>query len=105
MTKNFYPIPDQKTLKKILLRCRETIVEEIHSLKDLMTLLMKGTDGRWTKGEIREIKTHLVHLSKKIPELIVFLLPGGLVLLPILVHVLDRRKKDSPVSRERRKKL
>lgn len=68
-----------------------------------MALLMKGAQKRWTKGELLEIKTHLVSLSKKIPLLMVFLLPGGMLLLPILVEVLDRRKKEQSVPQERRK--
>jgi hypothetical protein len=34
----------------------------------------------------------LKNLSKIIPALIIFLLPGGSFLLPILADVLDRRK-------------
>jgi hypothetical protein len=103
MNKDSHSIPDRKTLRKILVNYRETILEEIHSVKDLMALLMKGAKEKWTKGELLEIKSHFVHLSKRVPVLIVFLLPGGLVFLPILVEVLERRRKSLVVNRERRK--
>jgi hypothetical protein len=103
MIKDSPLIPDRKTLKKILLHYRETIREEIHSIKDLMALLMKGTKEKWARGELKEIKSHFAHLSKKVPVLMVFLLPGGLILLPILVEVLERRRKSVTVTRERRK--
>lgn len=102
MPKDSHSIPDRKTLRKILVYYRETIREEIHSVKDLMALMMKGTREKWSKGELQAIRAHLAHLSKRVPVLIVFLLPGGLVLLPILVEVLERRKKSVAVTRDRR---
>jgi hypothetical protein len=103
MIKDFHLRPDQKTLKEILLHYRETVLTEIHSVKALWTLLMKGRQRKWTRDELQNIKTHFVRLSKRVPVLIIFLLPGGLVFLPVLIEVLDRRKKDSPVFRDRRK--
>jgi hypothetical protein len=96
-------MPDRKALRKIFVFYRETIREEIHSVKDLMTLLMKGAKEKWSKGELQEIKSHFAHLSKRVPVLIVFLLPGGMVFLPLLIEVLERRKKSVAVSSERRK--
>jgi hypothetical protein len=104
MTDDHHWIPERNTIKKSLLHYRETILEEIHSVRDLMALVMKGAKKKWSKNELQEIKTQFVQLSKKVPVLMVFLLPGGLVLLPILVEVLERRRKNIAVSRERRKK-
>ena len=60
-----------------------------------MQLLMKhrNTGLKWTSEEIAEIRLHLRNISKLVPALIVFLLPGGALLLPLLAEVLDRRKK------------
>ena len=60
-----------------------------------MRLLMKNrnTSEKWTREEIREIRAHLRHIAMLVPALIIFLLPGGLLLLPLLAEVLDRRKK------------
>jgi hypothetical protein len=52
----------------------------------------RNTDEKWTKEEKAELKAHLKHLSLYVPVIIIFLLPGGSLLLPILAKVLDRRK-------------
>ncbi len=96
---------DREALKRILAKYRKRILKEIDSAKDLTSLLMKGTQRGWTKGELLKIKTHFVILGKKIPIFMVFLLPGGVILLPVLIEVLDRRKNNVPVSEDRRKAL
>jgi hypothetical protein len=58
---------------------------------------MKGTHARWTEEELAAMKKHFTRLAKRIPALSVLLLPGGLVLLPLLVEVLDRRKRKKTV--------
>jgi len=103
MADDHHRIPDRNTIKKSLLHYRETLLEEIQSIRDLMALLMKGAKKKWSKKELQEIKTQFAQLGKKVPVLMVFLLPGGLVLLPILVEVLERRRKNIDVTRERRK--
>lgn len=96
-------IPDPETLKGILAKYRTRIRKEAHSVNDLMALLMKGTQRKWTKGELKEIRFHLMDLSKNIPAIMVFLLPGGLILLPLLVELLDRRQKARAGSEDRRR--
>ena len=103
MNKDLHPIPDRKTFRKILFHYQETIRQEIHAVKNLMGLLMKGTKEKWSGAELQEIRSHFAYLSKRVPVLMVFLLPGGLVLLPILVEVLERRRQTVTVTRERRK--
>ena len=78
-----------------LAKNKEFILEEILAVKGLMQLLMKqrNTNQKWTKEEIREIKNHLKSISKVVPALVIFLLPGGSLLLPFLAEILDRRKK------------
>ncbi len=80
--------------KGLLIKNKEFLLSEVLAVKGLMQLLMKNrnTGEKWTKEEIREIKFHLKHLSKMVPVIIVFLLPGGSLMLPFLAEVLDRRK-------------
>jgi hypothetical protein len=96
-------LPDRETIKSHLRKYREKILEEVHSANNLMSLLMIGTQRKWTRGERGEIKTHFIHLSKTIPAIMVFLLPGGFIFLPLLIELLDRRKKNVPVVEERRR--
>ena len=72
--------------------------KEVLEIKGLMQLLMKNrnTGEKWTREDKKKIKLHLKSISKLVPALIIFLLPGGLLLLPFLAKVLDRRKAKRP---------
>jgi len=73
---------------------RDFILQEVLAVKGLMHVLMKNrnTGEKWTREEKKEIKKHLRNISKIVPVILIFLLPGGSVLLPILAAILDRRK-------------
>lgn len=89
-------------VRDLLLRNREFILGEVVEVQGLMRLLMKhrNTGKRWTGDELREIRKHLKEISKIVPLVVIFLLPGGTILLPFLAEVLDRRKapRDAPLS-------
>lgn len=80
--------------KRFIIKNREFVLQEVLAVKGLMQLLMKyqNTGQKWTKEEKGQIKAHLRNISKIIPVIIIFLLPGGTLLLPLLGEVIDRRK-------------
>ncbi len=80
--------------KGLLIRNKEFLLGQVLAVQGLMQVLMKNrnTGEKWSREEIKEIKRHLRHISKMVPVIIVFLLPGGSLLLPFLAEVLDRRK-------------
>jgi hypothetical protein len=80
--------------RQLLQHNREFIIKEVLEVKGLMHLLMKykDTEGHWTKEEKREIKLHLKNISKVVPVMTIFLLPGGSFLLPFLVDILEKRE-------------
>jgi len=84
----------KKYLKRLIIINKEAILIEILAIKGLMQLLMKtrNTDEKWTRAERKEIKMHLKNIAKIVPTVIIFFLPGGSFLLPILVEAIDRRK-------------
>jgi len=84
----------KKYLKRLVLVNKQAILMEVLSVKGLMRLLMKirNTGERWTKEEKKEIRMHLKNIAKMIPTVAVLFLPGGFLLLPVLVEALDRRK-------------
>lgn len=84
----------RRYFKRLLSKNKQFLLEQVLAIKGLMQLLMKNrnTGEKWTKEEKKEIKRHLRSISKMVPVIIVFLLPGGTLLLPILAEVLDRRK-------------
>jgi hypothetical protein len=77
-----------------LCKQREFILTNVLEMQDLMRLLMKPRNSGlpWSRDEVRRIRAHLKTLARLIPALVVFHLPGGLVLLPVLSEVLDRRQ-------------
>jgi hypothetical protein len=85
----------KRFLKRLIDKNKEFILSQVLAVKDLMRLLMKNrnTGEKWTREEIHEIRAHLRHIAMLVPALIIFLLPGGSLLLPLLADVLDRRKK------------
>ena len=93
----------QRYLKGLILKNREFILGQVLAVKGLTELLMKrcNTGQKWTADGIMEMKSHLRMLSKVIPAVGVFLLPGGGLLLPFFVEILDRRKKNARKSEER----
>jgi hypothetical protein len=72
---------------------RDFILKEILAVKGLIQIIMKprNTREKWTAEEKKEIKIHLRHISQMVPVLIIFLLPGGSLMLPFLAGALDRR--------------
>ncbi len=82
-------------LKRFILKNKDLIFNEAQQMQGFLFLLFKerNTDLKWTKEEKEQIKTYLKHLSAYVPIIILFILPGGSLLLPVLAEVLDRRKK------------
>lgn len=80
--------------KQFIINNREFLLKEILEVKGLIQLLMKyrNTGKKWTREEKKKIKMHLKNISKLVPIAGIFLLPGGSLLLPFLVDILDRRK-------------
>ncbi len=81
-------------LKRLLDKNRSFILQEADFISGFMQLLMKprNTGNKWTKEEQMELKGSLRHLSVYVPVMIIFLMPGGSLLLPFLAEFLDRRK-------------
>ncbi|MEW6676086.1 MAG: hypothetical protein AB1348_08850 [Nitrospirota bacterium] len=82
-------------LKKLIAKNKEFILKEAAYIDGFMRLLMKqrNTGIKWTKEEKEQLKVNIKHLSAYVPVLIIFLLPGGSLLLPFLSDILDRRKE------------
>jgi len=85
----------KKFIISVLHKNKMLILDEAHQLSDFMYLIMKqkNTGLAWTKEEKKKIRDHLKHLSLYIPVLVIFSLPGGSMLFPVLADILDRRKQ------------
>ncbi len=89
-------------MKVLVDKNKELIYREAEFLGGFMHRLMKqkNTGTKWTKEEKKRLIRDVRHLSYYIPILIIFLLPGGSLILPLLAELLDRRKKPRPAAQK-----
>ncbi|WP_264554443.1 LETM1 domain-containing protein [Flavobacterium sp. N1861] len=66
------------------------MTKEIVESKELMILLAKSTTKDLDDVEKKKVKKQLLDICKTIPSLTIFLLPGGGILLPILVKYIPQ---------------
>ncbi len=87
--KHFY---DQTTLsvEMLIKRNKKRLTKEISESKELMLLLKKSTQQDLDSVEKKKVKKQLLDICKSIPSLTIFLLPGGSLLLPILVKFIPK---------------
>jgi hypothetical protein len=87
--KHFY---DQTTESVVVLinRNKNRLLKELSQSKELMQLLAKSTHKDLDKEEKKKIKSQLLDICKSIPSLTIFLLPGGGLLLPILIKFIPK---------------
>ena len=87
--KHFY---DQMTQSVIVLitRNKNRLLKEISESKELMILLAYSTRRDLDEKEKYKVKKQLLDICKSIPSLTIFLLPGGSLLLPILIKFIPK---------------
>ncbi len=83
-------------LKRHILKNRALMLREIRFASEFMRLLLKqrNTGRRWTKEETILLRYQLRHILLYVPVLIIFVLPFGTLLLPLLAEILDRRDEE-----------
>lgn len=87
--KHFYD-QTNKTVSKLITRNKKRLIKEISQSKELMVLLAQSTSRELDKNEKKKVKKQLLDICKTIPSLTIFLLPGGGILLPILVKYIPQ---------------
>jgi len=99
--KNFY---DHTTESVVVLlnRNKKRLVKEVSQSKELMHLLAKSTHKELDKDEKKKIKNQLLDICKTVPSLTIFLLPGGSLLLPILIKFIPQLMPSSFNENEER---
>jgi hypothetical protein len=82
--KHFYDQTTQ-TVVKLVTRNKNRLVREIIQSKELMLLLAYSTRRDLDEKEKKKVRKQLLDICKTVPSLTIFLLPGGSLLLPILI--------------------
>ncbi len=87
--KHFY---DQTTenVSVLINRNKKRLIKELSQSKELMYLLAQSTKRDLDKDEKRKVKNQLLDICKSVPSLTIFLLPGGTLLLPLLIKFIPK---------------
>ncbi|HBK84371.1 MAG TPA: hypothetical protein DDZ41_12405, partial [Flavobacterium sp.] len=87
--KHFYE-QTNKSVRKLITRNKKRLTRELKESKELLQLLAKSTTVDLDKEEKKKVKKQLLDICKTIPSLTIFLLPGGSLLLPILIKYIPQ---------------
>ena len=90
---------------KLVKKNVDNIMKEIGETKELSVLMLKATTKPLTAEEKQKVQDQLTDVAKSIPALAIYALPGGGILLPILIkvlpfNILPSSFQDEPVSQQ-----
>lgn len=86
---NFYN-RTQRNTQVLLRRNKKRLIQEIMESKELLYLLKESTIRNLTNEEKQKVKDQLFDIFKSIPSLAIFALPGGGILLPIVIRFIPQ---------------
>lgn len=75
-------------IKESIYKNKKRLAKELQESKELLILLKKSTYKKLTTEEKAKIKEQLLDICKGIPAFAVFMLPGGALLLPLLIKLI-----------------
>ena len=89
MAQSFYN-NSSKMVKKLITRNSKRLYQELKDSKELMVLLTQSTQRDLNPREQKKVQEQLLDIFKSIPSLAIFLLPGGALLLPLVVKFIPK---------------
>lgn len=87
--KQFYK-QSSSTVKLLIIRNKDRLARELEESGELVVLLGQSTLRDLSAEEKTKVKNQLLDICKTIPSLTIFLLPGGTVLMPLLVKFIPK---------------
>lgn len=87
--KQFYK-QSASTVKLLIIRNKDRLTRELEESGELVVLLGQSTIRDLSAEEKSKVREQLLDVCKTIPSLTIFLLPGGTVLLPLLVKFIPK---------------
>jgi len=79
-----------KMVSKLISRNSKRLQNELGESKELMRLLTQSTIRELSDNEQKKVQEQLLDVFKSIPSLAIFLLPGGALLLPLVVKFIPK---------------
>jgi len=87
--KHFYDHAAQ-SVKQLIIRNKNRLVKELSNNGELMLLITHSTHRNLNDKEKKKVKKQLLEICKTVPSLTIFLLPGGSLLLPLLIKFIPQ---------------
>jgi hypothetical protein len=87
--KHFYSQTTESVVA-LITRNKNRLIKELVQSKELMMLLSYSTIRDLDEKEKKKVKKQLLEICKTVPSLAIFLLPGGSLLLPILIKFIPQ---------------
>ncbi|WP_294822241.1 LETM1-related biofilm-associated protein [uncultured Flavobacterium sp.] len=87
--KHFYEHAAQ-SVKLLITRNKNRLIKELSNNGELMLLLTHSTHRSLDEKEKKKVKKQLLEICKTVPSLTIFLLPGGSLLLPLLIKFIPQ---------------
>ena len=75
---------------KLISRNRKRLHQELKDSKELMVLLSQSTKRNLSDEEHKKVQEQLLDIFKSIPSLAIFMLPGGALLLPLVIKFIPK---------------
>lgn len=79
-----------RMVTKLISRNSKRLYKELKDSKELMILLSQSTIRDLTNDEQKKVQDQLLDIFKSIPSLAIFMLPGGALLLPLVVKFIPK---------------
>ncbi len=74
----------------LLEKNKKSLLKEIEESKELIFLLKESSQRKLNIEEKEKVKEQLFDICKSIPAFTVFMLPGGAILLPLLIKFIPK---------------
>ncbi len=75
-------------IKSLLQKNKARFLEELQESKELVFLVKKSITTTLTEEEKKKVKEQTLDICKGIPAFTIFMLPGGALLLPLLIKLI-----------------
>ncbi|NND51676.1 MAG: hypothetical protein HKN54_04665 [Flavobacteriaceae bacterium] len=87
--KNFYD-NSSRMVSKLLSRNKKRLLKELKESKEVMRLISQSTIRDLSQEEQKQLQQQLLDIFKSIPSLAIFMLPGGALLLPLVIKFIPK---------------
>ena len=75
-------------IKELLNKNKTRFLKELEESREVVHLVQKSRKTALTEAEKTKVKEQLLDICKAIPSFAVFMLPGGALVLPLLIKLI-----------------